>query len=69
MKAIKNFRRSIYTIILTIMTMVSVMPISSVQAADYYGGGEIAYKAYTVYSSSDFKNKIGKINQYEGLQF
>ena len=67
----KNWKRSFIALILTIVSIFSTTTANTVQAADvsssqYIGGGEIADKNYTVYSSPQFTTAIGNIFYNEG---
>ena len=71
MKAIKNWKQRIFTLILTVMTFITAIPVLPVHAMDFseqfYGGYDIAWEELNVYSSPQWTTRIGKIYKFEGF--
>lgn len=71
MKKIKNWKQRIFTLILTVVTFITAIPVTPVHAMDFseqfYGGYDIAWEELNVYSSPQWTNRIGKIYKFEGF--
>ena len=71
MKKVQTLKRSFLALVLAIVSIVTIFPTGTIKAAEvssntYYGGGEIADKNYTVYSSPNWSTAIGSIYYNEG---
>lgn len=64
-----KFTRRFVALALAIVTFTTLLGPMTVHADEnyYYGGQEIAWQNFTVYSTSSFTNSIGTIYQYEGF--
>lgn len=71
MKKIKNWKQRIFTLILTVVTFITAIPVTPVHAMDFseqfYGGYDIAWEELNVYSSPQWTNRIGEIYKFEGF--
>lgn len=68
MKKMFTFKKRLMSLVLTLMTVMSVIPAATVNAAENYNGGwAMADQTISVYSDVSCTTKIGTIYQHEGF--
>lgn len=69
MKKNTKLAKRIVSLVLVFIAVFTMFPMVHVKADEehYYGGQEIAWQDFVVYSSTDWTTRIGKIYKYEGF--